>query len=77
MVVSGIIRRTNRYGREEFSEHLRDYPWSATAKAAHQEFEPGGITRGGAGLSVYKGDDGNCEIISGQAGISAQPQKLG
>ena len=50
MVVSGIIRRTNRYGREEFSEHLRDYPWSATANADYQEFEPGGITRGGAGL---------------------------
>ncbi|KAF0215011.1 MAG: hypothetical protein FD174_4251 [Geobacteraceae bacterium] len=28
IVVVGIIRRTNRYSREELAEHVRDYPWS-------------------------------------------------
>jgi putative membrane protein len=26
-----IVRRTNRYSREELAEHLRDYPWSPAA----------------------------------------------
>ena len=28
IVITLAIRRTNRYGREELAEHLRDYPWS-------------------------------------------------
>jgi putative membrane protein len=28
IIIVGILRRTNRYTREELSEHLRDYPWS-------------------------------------------------
>ena len=32
IVVIGIIRRANRFGREELAEHLRDYPWSPAGK---------------------------------------------
>ncbi len=32
IVAIGIIRRANRYGREELAEHLRDYPWSPAGK---------------------------------------------
>ncbi|RQW77751.1 MAG: carotenoid biosynthesis protein, partial [Geobacter sp.] len=32
IVSVGIIRRANGYRREELSEHVRDYPWSAAAK---------------------------------------------
>jgi uncharacterized membrane protein len=32
IVTIGIIRRANRYGREELAEHLRDYPWSPAGK---------------------------------------------
>ena len=32
IVVTGIIRRANRFGREELAEHLRDYPWSPAGK---------------------------------------------
>lgn len=28
IVVVGMVRRINRYGRDELAEHLRDYPWS-------------------------------------------------
>jgi len=31
MVVLLAIRRTNRYTRDEFGEHVRDYPWSPAA----------------------------------------------
>jgi uncharacterized membrane protein len=31
IVITLAIRRTNRYGREELAEHLRDYPWSPAA----------------------------------------------
>ena len=31
IVIVGIIRRTNRYTREELAEHLRDFPWSPTS----------------------------------------------
>jgi putative membrane protein len=26
-----VMRRTNRYSRDELAEHLRDYPWSPAA----------------------------------------------
>ncbi len=29
IVLVGIMRRVNRYGREELADHLRDYPWSS------------------------------------------------
>lgn len=32
IVVVGILRRANRYGREELAEHLRDYPWAPTGR---------------------------------------------
>ncbi|MCM2357425.1 MAG: carotenoid biosynthesis protein [Geobacteraceae bacterium] len=32
IVIVGIIRRTNRYGREDLAVHLRDYPWSPVGK---------------------------------------------
>lgn len=32
IVTIGIIRRANRYSREELAEHLRDYPWSLAGK---------------------------------------------
>ena len=28
IVIVGIVRRTNRYTRDELAEHLRDFPWS-------------------------------------------------
>ena len=28
IVVVGIVRRVNRYGRDELADHVRDYPWS-------------------------------------------------
>jgi putative membrane protein len=28
LVVMLVLRRVNRYSREELEEHLRDYPWS-------------------------------------------------
>ncbi|RNC67890.1 MAG: carotenoid biosynthesis protein [Desulfuromonadales bacterium] len=31
IVVVTVIRRTNRYRKEEMAEHLRDFPWSAAA----------------------------------------------
>ena len=31
IVIVGIVRRTNRYSREELAEHLRDFPWSRAA----------------------------------------------
>lgn len=33
MVVLLAVRRTNRYSRDEFGEHVRDYPWSPAAQA--------------------------------------------
>jgi putative membrane protein len=27
-----IVRRTNRYRKEELAEHLRDYPWSPVSE---------------------------------------------
>ena len=35
-----------------------------------------GLLEEGKAYPVYKGDDGDCEIISRQPAISAQPQKL-
>lgn len=32
IVVVDVLRRANRYGREELAEHLRDYPWSPAGK---------------------------------------------
>lgn len=31
IVCIGLVRRTNRYSREELAEHLRDFPWSPAA----------------------------------------------
>ena len=31
VIIVGILRRTNRYTRDELAEHLRDYPWSHIA----------------------------------------------
>lgn len=33
IVVVGIIRRINRYGRDELADHMRDYPWSAAGSS--------------------------------------------
>ncbi|BBA70395.1 carotenoid biosynthesis protein [Geobacter sulfurreducens] len=32
-----IVRRTNRYRKEELAEHLRDYPWSAVSGRCAKE----------------------------------------
>ncbi|HLO26795.1 MAG TPA: carotenoid biosynthesis protein [Geobacteraceae bacterium] len=32
IVCIGLVRRTNRYSREELAEHLRDFPWSPAAR---------------------------------------------
>ncbi len=32
IVIVGIVRRANRYSREELAEHLRDYPWSQAGR---------------------------------------------
>ena len=32
MVVTGVVNRANRYGREELAGHLGDYPWSPVGK---------------------------------------------
>lgn len=36
MVIILALRRVNRYSREELGEHVKDYPWSPTAKSGRQ-----------------------------------------
>ncbi|MDA8429923.1 MAG: carotenoid biosynthesis protein [Geobacteraceae bacterium] len=40
MIVMLALRRVNRYSKEEFGEHVRDYPWSPAGTASHNGQKP-------------------------------------
>jgi putative membrane protein len=40
MVVMLALRRVNRYSKDEFGEHIRDYPWSPAGTASHNGQKP-------------------------------------
>ena len=35
LVVMLALRRVNRYSKDEFGEHIRDYPWSPAGNTSH------------------------------------------
>jgi putative membrane protein len=40
MVVMLALRRVNRYSKDEFGEHIRDYPWSPAGNTSHNGKKP-------------------------------------
>ena len=40
MVVMLALRRVNRYSKDEFGEHIRDYPWSTVGTTSHNGQKP-------------------------------------
>jgi hypothetical protein len=35
MTIMLALRRVNRYSKEEYGEHIRDYPWSPAGNSSH------------------------------------------